>query len=470
MKFFRTISIALLLLFSTANYAQKAYELKFEIKGLSDGELFLSNYYGSGQYYKDTAFVENGKFTFDGTTPLDQGLYAVVKDNRRVLDLIVDNQTIKMTSDTANVIFNMKIDNSPENKLFYEYMTFLGHRQKEVIELRATLDSNSTKKEKQEVEDKIDLIDQKVKDYRKDFFAKHKNSFTVKFLSAMEYPVIPEAPKEFKNDSTFAYRYTKQHIFDAIDFTDERLLNSPAYHEKIAYYINELTMQIPDSIIVATDYLLEKASANPKLFKYTLGFITNKYERSEYVGMDAVFVHNARKYYLTDKVDWIGEVQLKKIKERADALEPLLIGKKAPNIVVKDTAQERFIQLYDVDAKYTILYIWSPDCGHCKISTPKLKEVYDKYKSKGVKVFAVNNDFENEHWLKYIKKHNLDWINGSDGGDFTSNFRDLYDVYSTPQTYLLDKDKKILIKKVEIEAIDKMLEKYFQKEESKNGK
>ncbi len=470
MKLFKSLVVVMSLLFSMQTIAQKAYELKFEIKGLSDGEVFLSNYYGSGQYYKDTAFVKNGKFTFDGTTALDQGLYAVVKDNRRVLDLIVDNQNIKMTSDTTNVIFNIKIDNSPENKLFYEYMNYLGHRQKEVIDLSATLDSNSTKKQKKEVEDKVDVIDQKVQDYRKEFFAKYASSFTVKFLSAMEYPIIPEAPKEFKDDSTFAYKYTKEHIFDAIDFTDERLLNSPAYHEKIAYFINELTLQIPDSIIVATDYLLVKAAENPKLFKYTLGFLTNKYERSEFVGMDAVFVHNAREYYLTDKVDWISPEQLKKIKDRADVLEPLLIGKKAPNIVVKDTAQERFIQLYDVEAKYTILYIWSPDCGHCKISTPKLKTLYDKYKSKGVKVFAINNDFENEHWLKYIKEHDLDWINGSDGGDFTSNFRELYDVYSTPQTYLLDKDKKILIKKVEIEGIDKMLENYFKKEENKNGK
>src|SRR5690606_37778877 len=95
--------------------------------------------------------------------------------------------------------------------------------------------------------------------------------------------------------------------------------------------------------------------------------------------------------------------------------EPLLIGKKAPNIIVKDTAQEKTLRLYDVEAKYTIVYIWSPECGHCKVTTPELLEIYHKNKDKGVEVFAVGNEFENEAWLEYIRKNNLDWINGSDG-------------------------------------------------------
>ena len=85
-------------------------------------------------------------------------------------------------------------------------------------------------------------------------------------------------------------------------------------------------------------------------------------------------------------------------------------------------------------------------------------------------MFAVGNDFENETWLKYIQDNNLDWINGSDGGDFTSNFRHLYDVYSTPQTYLLDKDKKILIKKIEVEALDDYIGILIEQDKKANGK
>src|SRR5690606_13936790 len=117
-------------------------------------------------------------------------------------------------------------------------------------------------------------------------------------------------------------------------------------------------------IIKSIDYILEKAEANPEVYKYTLNFLTSHYQKSERMGTDAIFVHMANNYYLNNKAPWVGDKDLLKIHERAKALEPLLIGKKAPNIIVKDTAQEKILELYDVEAKYTVVYIWSPECGH----------------------------------------------------------------------------------------------------------
>ncbi len=465
MKFIQK-SILLISLFSTSSlFAQPAYELDFKVDGLSDGQIFLANYYGSGQYYKDTAEVLDGAFSFTGDTPLKEGMYSIVKDNGRLVDLFVDGQQFSMQTDTSGLIKNMKVTGSPENTLFYEYMNYLSTQQEIMKALRSKVEVAEKKKEKEKIEKEIESLDQKVSDYRDSFFKKNADSFTAKFLQAMEFPKIPESPKlkDGSADSLFPYRYTKAHLFDHIDFDDERFINSPAYHDKLVYYISKLTPQIPDSINAAADYLLGKAT-NPEIFRYTLSYITSTYEKSEYIGMDAVFVHMARNYYLNGKADWVSESQLKKVKERADALEPLLIGKKAPNIIVKDTSQTKYLQLYDVNAKYTVVYIWSPECGHCKKATPKLKKMYDKYKKDGVKVFAVGNDFENEKWIDFIKKNKLDFINGSDGGDFTSNFRHLYDVYSTPQTYLLDADKKIIVKKIEIEELDKVIEQLLKED------
>ena len=83
---------------------------------------------------------------------------------------------------------------------------------------------------------------------------------------------------------------------------------------------------------------------------------------------------------------------------------------------------------------------------------------------------SYENEFENKEWIEFINEHNLDWINGSDGGDFRSNFRTLYDVFSTPQTYLLDEEKKIISKKMSIESLEKILEHLYKEEENKNLK
>lgn len=187
------------------------------------------------------------------------------------------------------------------------------------------------------------------------------------------------------------------------------------------------------------------------------------------MGMDGVFVHLGKNYFMKGFAkEWFTDKQLEKLSERVIALDPLLIGKKAPNIVVKDTAQKKFLELYAVEADFTVVYIWSPTCGHCKTSTPKLKTLYDKVKDKGVEVFAVGSEYENEEWKEFIIKHELNFLNGSDGETMQSNFRNSYDVFSTPQTYLLDKDKNILSKKMSIESLEQILEYYIEEKENEN--
>ncbi|MEQ8624376.1 MAG: DUF5106 domain-containing protein [Vicingaceae bacterium] len=458
-------------LFSIEGYSQE-YEIKIKVDGLSDTTAFLAYYYGKGQYYKDTAEVNNkGEMTFAGKDSLAHGMYSLILNDVKYLDFIVDNQKFSLTTDTVNSIEAMKIKGSPENELFYEYLNFLNVRQREAKSLQSELE-NADESRKEEINERMSMLDKEVRTYIDELHSDHEGSFTSNFIYALEFPQVPEPPKNDDGsiDSNFAFNYFKEHFFDNLDFTDQRLLNSSTYHEKVFYYMNKLTLQDPDSIIKSVDYILGLAAQNPELFKYTLSNLTYKYERSEQMGMDAVFVHLAKNYFMKGMADdWFGEKELKKLSERANSLEPLLIGKKAPNIVVKDTAQEQFIELYKIKAKYTVVYIWSPECGHCKIATPKLKKIYDKYKDKGVEVFGVGNEFENKEWLEFIRKHDLNWINGSDGGDFRSNFRTLYDVYSTPQTYLLDENKVILSKKMSVESLENILEFYFKGEEKANG-
>ena len=92
--------------------------------------------------------------------------------------------------------------------------------------------------------------------------------------------------------------------------------------------------------------------------------------------------------------------------------------------------------------KPVMIIYFSPDCSHCQKDIPALKKIYDEWKNKGVNVYAVDIEMEADKWKKFIHDHDLDWINVNDV-NHTSNFRQTYDVYSTPTIYLLD-DKKII--------------------------
>jgi len=458
------ISLSILSLYPSRAMSQ-GYEIKIQIKGFPDTIAYMSYFYGAGQFYRDTTTVDkDGKFTFSSEKDtLEHGMYSVLIKDKKVFDFLVNEQRISFQSDTNALIPHMKVKGSPENEIFFDYLKYLDLKNDEVRMYRRKIqDLSGDSAAIASYQSKIKGLDKDVKTFIANLHKEHPGSFTSNFIYALEYPTVPEAPEDA--DSTFGFKYFKAHFFDNFAWDDERLLRTSTFQEKIDYYIEKLTLQDADSIIKSVDYILGNLENNLTTYKYTLSYLTSKYERSQIMGMDAVFVHLAKEYFIRKRPDWFSDQNLKKLVERANALDPLLIGKKAPNIIVKDTAMKKFLQLYEVKSKYTVVYIWSPDCGHCKEATPKLKVLYDKYRDKGLEVFAVGNEFENEEWIKFINKHNLDWINGSDGGDFRSNFRGLYDVYSTPQTYLLDENKKILSKKMTVESLERMLEYYYSKD------
>ena len=182
--------------------------------------------------------------------------------------------------------------------------------------------------------------------------------------------------------------------------------------------------------------------------------------------MDAVYVHLVNNYYAKGLAPWTEEEQLKKILENAKALEPLLIGKIAPNIRLEKRDGSP-IELHDIESEYTILYFWRYDCGHCKKSTPDIKAFYEKYKDKGVKIVAVCAKFTDEipDCWKYIDENGIgDWLHTIDTYH-RSRFMTIYNIKSTPQIYILDRNKEILSKRIGAEQLEEVMDRIIEMRE-----
>jgi thiol-disulfide isomerase/thioredoxin len=125
--------------------------------------------------------------------------------------------------------------------------------------------------------------------------------------------------------------------------------------------------------------------------------------------------------------------------------------------------------LHDIDADMTVLYFWDSDCGHCKEVTPKLGDLYDKYKDKGMEVYAVNIEQKQKGWKNFVDKHDLhDWINVQDP-NHTTRFRIYYDIYSTPVVYVLDENKEIIAKWLGAEQIPDFIINYDRRKKKTDG-
>ncbi|MCK4661381.1 MAG: DUF5106 domain-containing protein [Bacteroidales bacterium] len=468
MKNIRFLFLLLLISF-TINCFADGYKIKVHIKGLKDVDLYLGYHFADKKFVVDTIKIDNkGNGIFEGNEPLKKGIYLIVMPNKTYFEILIDNdQEFSVETDTTDYINNMKFSGSSENNIFLNYNKYMIEQQKKAADIRKKLgnkdiDEDSTKYYKDELTKTNDNVKQKWNE----IISENPNSLLAKIVNILIDVEIPDAPvNENGNitDSLFQYNYFKDHFFDHFDFSESGLLRTPLIQNKINYFIKKVIVQNPDSIIKETGKLIEKAKVNDEFFQYIVQLIFNHYNSSNIMGMDRIFVNIAEKYYLSGQATWADSTFLKKIEERVIKLKPNLIGKIAPDLRMI-TIDGNITTLHQSSKKFTILYFWEPDCGHCKKIIPKLHKLYQKYWEKGVEVFAVYTQVEKEKWEEFINDKGMtDWINVYDPYNL-SNYRNLYDIYSTPVAFVLNSKNEIIAKRIDIETIELVLEEEFKKE------
>jgi thiol-disulfide isomerase/thioredoxin len=453
------------LLLTTVAWAQSApttppgaFRITGRINGVKDTTVILAHFYGSTQYIpKDTARVDGtGNFVFEGKKALPTGLYLVVTPKNGYLQFLIPdaNQQFSFQTDTVNVIKNMKVTGSKENELFYTYQQQLGKLSEEAQALNAQRKARTDPASVATINQQMATLQKQAQTQRDQLFSEHGTTFAAKLIKASAEPEVPPGPKlaNGRPDSVWVFNYFKSHFWDNYDFTDERFVRSPILQQKIDRYLNS------DSLIKEADYIVGKAVAGKsgEVKSYAIWYITSQYEQPKVIGTDGLYVHMFEKYYVTGVIPVSDTSTIRRIGERVATLKPTLVGKKLVAPTVSDTLR-RPISLSAIKADYTVVFFYAPHCGHCRESAPKLKKLVDDYKGKGIEVLAVPVEDTPEEWKKFIKEFKLEKaINGYDYTARTSYQRQ-YDVWTTPMIFVLDKDKKIIARKLPAEDIENFI-------------
>jgi thiol-disulfide isomerase/thioredoxin len=452
--------------------AQDAYSIKVKLEGgPTESKVYLAHFFGYNQYIKvDSAKLENGTYHFHGESPLKGGVYLVVLNPSKYYDFVVSGgeKNFSFEADTTDFVKSVKFKGSPENDILFAYRKFLQSMNDKATEINASIKKDDPQGAALRRE-KMAGLQVEVNDYIDNVEKNHKNTFAGKVILAnkeiqipKEIPLNPDGSK----DSTFAYKYYKSHYWDNIDFSDPRNLRTPFFLSKLEKYFKDLVYQIQDSIITDADKLIMLSKQDPEMYRYVLWWVTNKYENSEIVGLDGVFVHLAEEYYLKDAT-WLDEDQVKKFQDRVNILKPLRTNEVFPRLYVYDL-EGKAHTVQESKGKYTIVYFYSPDCGHCKDSAPALVAYNAKAKEKGIVIYNVAVDYEEEKIKKFIETYKTgDMLNLWDKGHHYY-FRDNYDVYATPTSFILDSEKRIIGKRIPIEEFDRFIE-FHERQQTRKG-
>lgn len=449
------------------------YKIKFILEGLNDSLLYVANYYADKTYMFDSIRVSKKEpytYILQGDTAIPRGVYVLAGQNKnKYLDFIVDS-SVFFTAHVKNInpekpdfINNITYTNSPENKQandffkkasYFQYQIFVTNKELKEAEGAKKVDNKLVKKKKESIK----LLNDSLSDFMNQFVKEHgkENLFGKIQLFAQDVEV-PEPPKDNRGnllDSNFEYYYFINHYWDNCDFNDMAMSYTPVFQPRLEMYYNKVIPPVADSLIKYTDILLQKMldANNLDMFKYSVWYVANKYERSQYIGHDAVFVHVVLNYYAKGLCPWTEEAVLEKMINHAEQLDNVLLGKKAPELWMFDT-NDNFVCNYSFNKDYTIMWFWDTDCGHCKTATPKLIEFYNEYKdSLNFEIYAICMGSDVGKWKKAIVEKNLPWVNVG-GNKANIDFRKVYGISTTPYIFVLDKNKRIICKKISVDDL-----------------
>lgn len=450
--------------------AGQGYNIEVTLKPYKNEKIYLGYYYGKMKALADST-VLNGQSVgkFSGKEPLHGGIYFIVSPKKEILfEILVDkDQDFAIAADTINLLSSISYKGSTDNSQFHAYSNFANQAGQSIHRLNSELRGGNPK-DSAAAAVKIKSLTRSLTAYRDSMVRKYPGSFLATLFIAMREPVIPPASAHpgGRYDSNYAYQYYKSNYWQGISIGDDRLVRTPFFEMRLEKYYKELVYPQPDSIKKEIDAMLLHSRGSKEMFKYLLVHFVQKYINPEFMGQDAVFVHLFEKYINTGQGEFFTSQYKDYMTKRAYSLMANLIGQPAANLEMVDSLG-KVLPLYNIESEYIVICFWDPGCSHCKEVVPKVDSIYQaKWKKQGVVVYGVKTDGERKDWLSFISEHKLNgWLHvyqlpeqqSAEAAAGRPNFRQLYDVYQTPLLYLLDKNKRIIAKKLSYLQIDEVI-------------
>lgn len=470
MKQFRILFLLLCLVSAVSAQNKTGRSISITLTPLKNCKVYLGSYMGKGKTLVDSTMLnEKSQGVFRGNTKLPGGIYFVVSPQLTIqFELLMDDtQQFDIKGDTS-LKDNVKITGSLDNDLFKAYSAFSVTKGTVMQQLETAYRAAPTAADSARIRAELLKVDLELQQYRSNIIQKYPRSLLSMLFNSMKRPTTPAIPiTKGIPDSTYPFRFVKEHFWDDVAFNDNRLLRTPFFELKLEDYFKYYVSPEPDSIIQEIKYMLLSARTGKEIYPYLLTKFTNKYMTPEFMGQDKVFVYLFENFYAKGDTVLLNPTSRKTITERAYSLMANQLGQPAPLLNLTDTTGKNRA-LSAIQAPFTVVVFWDPNCGHCKEEIPRLDSLYKaKWKALGVAIYSVNI-YENElaAWKKFIGEKGLaGWTHVYQTKEAKAaeeklqrpNYRQLYDIFKTPTMYLLDQDKRILAKQLSLEQFDDLI-------------
>ena len=217
-------------------------------------------------------------------------------------------------------------------------------------------------------------------------------------------------------------------FWDGIEAFDGPTDKNPILASQIDFYFDHLVSPLPDSITLEISRLVERTENNSDLRDFILWHLLEKYQHPEYMTHDQVFVWLYDTYFSHLEIKDLNEHNLALIRQKAERLRRLALFNPAPEIKLEG------VDLQSVENEYTVLFFFDHDCGLCHQEMRDLDSICAMHPEMTALKIDMNTD-----------------------DTACDVLYDLYDIETTPLIYVLDRDKRIIAKRIRARQIPMVL-------------
>lgn len=331
---------------------------------------------------------------------------------------------------------SLSFEESRENKLWQEYLQAI---------TKATNQLNEFYVEGKTDEIEFMSLADSLKQTQQTFETKAQGTMVLDFIKGNK----PFVPSEYQSIGTY-FNHVREDFLKTIDFSNQYLQSSDFLTEKILVFIFDLVSN-PDNAFYKeqVDRLVKSIADVNTVYKTTiLNLIWQQFVAME---NDAVANYITDAYLMQLAKDTNNQALLDTITTH----KKISIGVTAPDFELTIDGNPTSLLNLKESENYLLVF-WSSTCGHCLKELPQLNNYLKEVAKKDLTVIAFAIEDYEQSWKETIQQF-PDFVHVLGLGKWDNPISKAYGVHATPSYFLLDKDKKIVAKPYDLEALESIL-------------
>lgn len=433
---------------------------------LASQTIKLEGFNGLDTYVIDSVKANaKGVFTVN-YKPDDVGMGVLVAKAGKPFIVVLSGNNIELKGEAFSMPQSVEILEGKENKLFAQYAAEHPRREqtlsawvylekiyrKDEMFAKQKTPLNAILKEKKRIEEEDErfLTSLPSDSYVKWYLPVRKAISAVSTIAQYQTEKIPATFDFFRN----------------MDYTDSRLAKSGLLRDAIEghFWLIENSGRSLDSVYVemkvSIDRLIENLTADEERFNEISDYLfkllekRSLFEASEYL---AIKLLNEKSCTINSD-----------LASQLESYRAMKKGNTAPDFTFPDdlltpgyTSADKPSKLSEIQANYTVVVFGASWCPQCPGELAQIAQLYNSWKKQGVEVVFVSLDTEKQTFNSFAGR--FPFISMCDYQKWNSTIVMDYYIFATPTIYLLDRQRKIVLRPNSVKHLNSWIDWYLMK-------